>query len=416
MLKYIERILIIPYNRPAWFYFAFSGCFKNNIGKCGELLGRASSNKTMKIKLFYAVIFIAFVLLIFFGQSEQAEAQLGMKISPVRFEEIADPGKTIRNEIKVTNNTGGKNTFYVYLRDFRAEGETGQAKLIPPGTVTDYSLAAWIDITGEGLELEVGETTAIPYAITIPADAGPGGYYGAILIGTLPPRLMLESEERGAGMTVAQQTGSLILLQVRGDVVEEARVREFTVDKNVYGTPFETKFLLRIENLGNVHIKPKGMISIKNMFGKEVTVFRVNDLDANVLPNSIRRFEEKWAGSNGFGRYTASCGLTFGTAADLGGAGKQSLFAETTFWIVPWRIIIPGLIGAIFLSALAILLLRLYRNQAIRKAMAQAGLGHVRYVKKFEGPSPALHFSLILLVVFIMMFLAVGSFYLIFFA
>jgi len=123
-----------------------------------------------------------------------------------------------------------------------------------------------------------------------------------------------------------------------------------------------------------------------------------------------------WEGSRGFGRYTASLGLTYGTSADLGGQGKQTLYTEKYFWIIPWKIITPIFLSLIFISALFILLLRLYKNKAVRKAMEQAGLGHVRYVKKYQGSSPALHFGLILLIVFIILFLIVTATYFIFFA
>jgi len=341
---------------------------------------------------------------------------VGIKISPVRIEEIVEPGQTLLQQLKVTNESNIPKTLYVYLRDFKAEGESGKPKLIVPGSEEGYFLASWVDITTEGMEFGPREQKVIPFKINVPADAGPGGHYGAILFGTKPPKLQLDSEEKGAGMSIAQQTGGLVLLQVKGDVIEEARIREFATDKDFYSTPFNVNFLIRIENLGNVHIKPHGAIKVKNMFGREVTIIRVNDKGANVLPNSIRRFVTSWEASNGFGRYTASLGLTYGTPADVGGQGKQTLYTEKYFWIIPWRIIIPTLLGLIFVSALFILLLRLYKNKAVRRAMEQAGLGHVRYVKKYQGPSPAWHFSLILLIVFIVLFLIVAAAFFIFFA
>jgi hypothetical protein len=250
----------------------------------------------------------------------------------------------------------------------------------------------------------------------VPVEAGPGGYYGAILFGTSPPKLSLSSADKGAGMAIAQQTGSLVLLQVKGDVYEEARIREFNTDKGIYGTPFDVNFILRVENLGNVHVKPAGLISIKNMFGKEVGQIQVNNTGANVLPKSIRRFGYVWSGNMALGRYQATLGLSYGTATDKGGQGKQSLVTEIYFWIVPWKIVIPALCGLVFFGGMLFLLLRLYKNKAVRRAMEQAGLGHIRYVPKFEGPSPTLHLALILLIVFIIMFLVVGSVYLVFFA
>lgn len=367
-------------------------------------------------KHFCLIIFLLFIASFFIFNGPAQAQPIGIKISPVRIEDLVDPGQVFNETIKVKNDSSIAKTLFVYLRDFKAEGESGQPKLIAPGTEKGSYLAAWINITNEGIDFGAREEKEIEFSVAVPANVGPGGYYGAILFGTEPPRIHVDGEDKGAGMAIGQQTGCLLLLRVKGDVLEEARVREFTTDKNIYGTPFDVNFLLRIENVGNVHIKPYGSITVTNMFGKEVGSIRVNEGGSNVLPNSIRRFETAWSGKNGFGRYKADCALTYGTKVDLGGQGMQSLFSEKNFWIIPWNIIIPVLLGLIIILALFILLLRLYRNKAIKKALEQAGLRRTRYVKKYQGPSPAMHFSLILLVVFIILFLLIGSIYLIFFA
>ena len=369
------------------------------------------------VRKIYWIIFILLATTIVFGGLKPVKAQsIGIRISPTIIDEPVDPGELLQSAVTVTNESDTPRTLYAYLRDFKAEGETGQAVLIPPGSESGYYLASWIDITDQALEFAPGEQKTIPFAVHVPDDVGPGGYYGAILFGTEPPRLFLENGDKGAGMAVAQQAGSLLLLQVKGEANESASIREFTTDKGVYGTPFDVNFQIRIQNSGNVHVKPRGSIIIKNMFGKEVGRIMVNDDAANVLPNSIRRFESEWQGGTGFGRYSAELGLSFGTSADLGGSGKQSIFGGLYFWIMPWRIIIPVLLVLVIITALAVLMLRLYRNKAVRRAMEQAGLGRVRYVKKFQGPSPALHLGVILLVVFIALLLIMSFVYFVFFA
>lgn len=362
----------------------------------------------------FIVIAVSFLLVnVNFVSAQKA----GIKISPVKIEDVVDPGQTISTQLKVTNESASAQTFYVYLRDFKAEGESGEAKLVAPGTEDGYYLSSWIDITTDGIPFAPNEEKIIPFKVRVPADTGPGGYFGAVLFGTQPPRLSQDAEERGAGMSIAQQTAALVLLRVKGDVNEVANIREFNTDKDFYSTPFDVDFLIRIENEGNVHVKPHGTINIENMFGKEVAVIRVNETGGNILPNSIRRFSNiKWEGKNAFGKYTAKLGLTYGTPTDQGGQGQSSLFAAKEFWVFPWRYIIPVLLGLVIATGLFYLMLRLYRNKAVQKAMQQAGLRQVKYVKKYQGPSPALHLSLILVVVFIVLFIVVSATYFILFA
>jgi hypothetical protein len=199
--------------------------------------------------------------------------------------------------------------------------------------------------------------------------------------------------------------------------VEEAQVREFNTDKDFYAAPFDVKFTVRIENSGNADVRPYGTIAVNNMLGKEVAVIRVNEAGGNVLPGTIRRFEGlSWSGDFGFGRYAAHLGLSYGTAADRGGAGKSSLFATKTFWIIPWRIIAPVAVSLLIIGILFFIFLRFYRNKAVRRALEQAGLGRARYIKKYNGTSPAWHFFLIILSVFIFLSLIIAGLFFLFFA
>jgi hypothetical protein len=320
-------------------------------------------------------------------------------------------------EVEITNESNETRTFYVYLRDFKSEGESGRATLIIPGTEEGNFLASWISITNDGITLSPGQKASVPFNVFVPSNVGPGGYYGAIIFGTVPPKLQLENEDKGAGMAISQQTASLLLLRVKGDVIEEAQVREFNTDKDFYGTPFKVDFTVRIENSGNVHIKPRGAISIKNMFNKEVAVVKVNEKGGNILPVSIRAFNGNiWEDNFAFGRYTATLGMTYGVSAEEGGQGMSSLVSQKTFWIVPWRIIMPVFLAIALFAGLFLFFIKLYKNKAVRKAMERAGIKEGRYVKKAKGPSPALHFAMVVLIVFAMLFIVLSGIYFLFFS
>lgn len=364
----------------------------------------------MKTRLTILIFFLAFFIFAFPGQSL---AEVGIKASPLRIESLVEPGQVLTRLVKITNISDSYKTFYIYLMDFKAKGEAGEALLIPAGSEEGPFLTSWIDAPTSGIEFAPGEEKQIPITFWVPEETGPGGYYGAIVFGPQPPKL--DSEE-GVILALTHQVGVLTLFHVLGDVVEEAWIRQFATDKNFYGTPFEVKFLTRIENLGNVHIKPAGVIEIKDIFGKKRDSLVINPTGANVLPNSIRRFENSWQGDSGFGRYTASLVLSFGIPVHEGGRGIQTISAQTSFWIIPWRIVIPLFLGLIFIAALFVLFLKFYKGKAIKKALQEAGLGSVKYVRKYEGPSPTLYLGLIVLIVLILISLIAGLIFLFFFA
>jgi hypothetical protein len=366
----------------------------------------------------FCLVFFGILLSGVFLSIDKVHAQsVGIKISPVKVEEIVEPGQIFEGKLKVTNESNIDKKFFVYLKDFKAGDENGSPVIIAPGSEEGYYLASWIDITSVGIDFKAGEEKLIPYSVKIPDDAGPGGYFGGVYFGTEPPKLSLDGGDQGAGMSVAQQAGCLLLLRVKGEVYEEAFIREFTTDKKYYSAPFDVNFSVRVENKGNVHIKPYGAIRITDMFGREKKSVMINSERGNVLPKSIRRFTGDWGGKYGFGKYTVELGLTYGQSEKSGGQGMQSMVAYQSFWIIPWKIIGPFLIAILVLLTVFILTVKIYKDKAVKSAMRRAGVEHVKTIKNEQkGDSPLAHVLLILTVVMIVLFLIFMSVYFLFFA
>jgi hypothetical protein len=99
---------------------------------------------------------------------------------------------------------------------------------------------------------------------------------------------------------------------------------------------------LTFKNTGNVHVRPTGLINVRDIFGKTTAdvVFR----GENVLPGASRELsaalEKRWL----FGPYTAQAVLTFGSK-------NESITATTSFFVLPVRIIAGCLIllGALYM-------------------------------------------------------------------
>lgn len=368
----------------------------------------------MTKKIINLLVFL-FVCFLVFNAADPAWA-LGIKISPPIIEPLVQPGSTYNDSLKVTNDSSESITLYPYIRDFEAQGEEGTARLVDPGTEKD-GISAWLNMDTSSLDFQPGETKAIPFSIVVPENASPGGHYGAIVVGTRAPDLKINTEDKGAAIATAQEVASLILVQISGEMDVNADIREFKTDRSFYNSPFQISFSTRIENKGNIHIKPRGEIKITDMFGKTVTTLDLNKQGSNVLPQTMRKFNNEWKEKGGYGRYKASLALSYGVSADNGGTGMQSLFSEVTFWIIPWRTIIPTVLGLIFIASLLVIWLKFYKSKAIKKAMQQMGYNQqVKYVRKVNGASPAVHFGLILMTILVIVFLIGMVIYFIFFA
>src|SRR5690606_42062164 len=100
-------------------------------------------------------------------------------------------------------------------------------------------------------------------------------------------------------------------------------------------------------NTGTVHVDPYGESSITDRFGEEVGFEQLEPWF--VLPGSLRRRELSWDREFLLGRYVVTAKIN---------RGYDNIVDEvtTTFWVLPWKIVV-GIFGGLFVL---IFLIRLF--------------------------------------------------------
>ena len=298
----------------------------------------------------------------------QAKNQgLSLSVTPTLFEMSANPSQVWKSSVKVINNNRYDLTVYAQVVNFAPQGEQGEGKFLPvfEDVTGGATLAEWIDIPSSEVTITGEQSASIPFTVTVPPDASPGGHFAAILIGTRPP---------GGGnpfeVKTSQIVTSLFFVRIAGDVIENGEVREFTAKGTFSDTP-KADFLVRFENKGNVHLQPQGEIVITNMWGKERGIIPINHQThfGNVLPNSIRKFEFAWHGEHSFsdiGRYKAQ--LTLGYGDD----GRKFVTRATYFWVIPIKAV-----SIVLVTLLSLLLFVSWAIKAyVRKMLALSGIDY----------------------------------------
>lgn len=303
----------------------------------------------------------------------QALDGLSLSVTPTLFEMSAVPSQVWNSNVKVINNNKYPITVYAQVANFAPQGEQGEGKFIPVLTeVTEGStLAEWIKLSNEPFIIEPEKSTVIPFVVTVPEGASPGGHFAAIMVGTKPPEI-----DGVIKVATSQIVTSLFFVRVAGDVIEDGQVREFRVTKSIVDTP-KADFEVRFENKGNVHVQPQGEIVITNMWGKERGIIPINLQThfGNVLPNSIRKFEFSWQGEYSFsdiGRYKADLTLSYGDGE------KKFATSRAYFYIIPFKA------GLILLSSLVLLVLfvRFAIKSYVRRMLLLAGIEPEVYKQK----------------------------------
>ncbi len=309
---------------------------------------------TFKRSLFFLILFSIGSLFPLYAQAQSTGTGIGIR--PATIEGPANPGEVQEHKVGITNLSGTTQTYYLFTRDIvGVEGAGVPIFAEENAEKTGYELTEWITLDTTELTLNPGEEKEITVTLSVPDNATPGSHFGGVFVSMDPPRL------RSTGASVGYEVANIISIRVAGDAVENAQIRSFSTGNFIYGKP-EIDFSARIENKGNVLVRPVGPLEVYNMFGKRVAMLTMNEKKAGVFPNAERTFEIVWEHEGpGFGRYEAILSMVYGDQ------GRQATISSTaSFWILPMNIILPAAGVLAFLLLVAYVSVKLYIRRAIR--------------------------------------------------
>lgn len=220
------------------------------------------------------------------------------------------------------------------INNLIAAGESGDPAYEPRGY---GGLADWVTIVPNEFSLASGEALEIDYTISVPKSASAGGYAATIFAAATSS----DTVAGGTGSRVGAMVGANLLVNISGDIVEQASVAEFSTAQARLAAGEPLEFTVRVQNSGNSNIKPTGLIELFRK-GTKVLELPVNAENGTILPGSIRKFsvgtDEKLAS----GSYTALLTVSYG-------AGQILTTPELAFTVVAGSQL---LIGAVILLAL----------------------------------------------------------------
>lgn len=265
---------------------------------------------------------------------------------PPRLEISAKPGDVITKELKVVNGSNSLQYYTIVVDDFIVSDKVGTPIPVTTTTSGRWSLKNWLK-TPDIVPVDAKSTQTVKLTLNIPANAYPGGHYAMVtyqLSNTKPGDL------KTTGSGISQRTGTLLYVTIAGDLKENAQIVLFSTPKfNEFGP---IKFDGNVSNSSDTHISPKGEIIIKNFLGQTVTQIPVDT--GNIFPDTSRDFSANWATRWGYGRYSATLNLVFGTAGTI-------LTSTIFFWLFPIRLVIYIL--TVIISVLLIFILLGKKNK-----------------------------------------------------
>lgn len=323
------------------------------------------------MKFFRKYLFV-FVLFFISFSTALAQEKAGITLIPATIEKAANPGDILEEGLKVTNNSTVDKEYYIYKRNIKGV-ESGGTPIFADAEeeITGYEISEWIEIPTEPIQIPAKSSVDLKVVIRIPETATPGSHFGGVFISAEAPKL----RETGAG--VGYEVASIVSIRISGDITDSARIRSFSSDKLLYSTK-DVHFNAKVENQGNILIRPRGPVSITSMFSTKPEVFMVNDNLAGVFPGTVRDIDFTWSGDGvGFGRYEAVLALVYD-----GEDGQKTIDASLVFWIFPLKIMLTILGAFLAIIVAGYVFTKYYINQAIMRAAGGRRIVPQRYRKQ----------------------------------
>ena len=264
-------------------------------------------------------------------------------VGPGRIEVTVKPGETVTRMMTVTNRISDTRMFKLSVEDMSGSASGDQAVVLLGDQAGPYTLKDNISFPSKTFTLALGERAQIPVSITMPPNAEPGGYYGAVLVSTIQNDGEKSSDEMAKSAIIAR-IGTLFFITVPGATDISGDIKDFSTKNNQWWFqkgPIDLEILF--ENTGAMHLNPYGEIQITNMLGENVGFVELEPWF--VLPKSLRLREVSWDRELLFGRYTITAKIN---------RGYDNMIDEKVIhiWVMPWKLLLAIFGGLLVIIAL----------------------------------------------------------------
>ncbi len=259
-------------------------------------------------------------------------------VGPGKTELTVAPGSSKTVEIIVSNRTGEEREFELFVEDATGSDDPRTPVVLLGDDRGPYTLKDYIQLPTKKLTLKHNQRARIPVTVAVPPNAEPGGRYGSVLVTTVSKKAdIAETNGASPSSAIISRVGTLFFLTIPGETEIAGELHSFaTVPDQQFFTEGPINFQILYENKGDLHLNPYGEIRITNLFNEEVGFVELDPWFA--LPKSLRSREISWNRELLIGKYTATAHINRGYDDII---DTQTI----TFWVLPWKIVLPVFLG-----------------------------------------------------------------------
>ena len=292
------------------------------------------------------------------------DAGLALQVSPSPLVVTTKPGEQKTVEIKIYNAGTAPENLKLALQAFRVNPADSKVTLEPSRRV---EVADWITFSSPNFTIKAAERFTEKITINTPATAGFNYNFALIISRQAPPKA-------SPGQSAIQGSVAIFaLLDInRPGAKRQLAISSLKADHQIYEY-LPAKLTIRLRNDGNTLLLPdgNGYIQRQSDSPKPIAVLAVNPGGLYLLPGVQREYQVAWTdglpayvttqeAANAapqqhltwnwrtshfrIGRYIARFVVVYND-----GHREVPIQAETSFWVLPWKLLLGLLVGAIIL-------------------------------------------------------------------
>lgn len=245
---------------------------------------------------------------------------LAVAINPTANDLSVNQGGSGQTQFVITNDQNRSVTFHFDALSATFAGATDS----PEFSSLPASVGLWVKIYPDIATIAPGQSQTVSLTVLPPADF----LSQTLVIGV---RAVGDGVEDG-DVKIQEGVIGLSFVTIGVDGTTLGKLVDFSLaDRHFYQS--EVTFYTTITNSGRTALKPTGIITIKNIFGRTTDVLEINPSGNRIAPGQTRTLTTQWQPAWALGGYQSSLSLD-SSSAITGSADANFIIFSSTSLIV----------------------------------------------------------------------------------
>lgn len=280
--------------------------------------------------------FLACFLVLFSVEAfaQTVEKTPGLSISPAFQEVVFEKNDTEQSIFfELENNTDQTLEFRFEAIPYTTVDYVGSLSFLNPTLNEAVGTVSFVTFDVDRVMIEAKSKKKIDVHVQNRPNLSPGGHYIAIV-----SRLVSEED---AQQKIIPAVGSLLMIHKKDG--EQVNLSLRSVENAAKGVVFHLADTVELsfENQGNIHVTPRGTITVTDLFNRVVQQGTINENSSLVLPGMRRIIGVKMATSR---RVVPISFLTLDVKGTVQGHESGFTHQSSYFYIAPWILVVGTLL------------------------------------------------------------------------